>query len=157
MRDCRKENANFEAIFLADLYRRQTTLRNDAPAKKANFHWNEPRDHRGPWTSEGTESGVAASIIDAQYRGHFHDIVVDDLLKGLAENGSTILKNIRVLGINGIIAIPDGASKPKGMSAPYFIEVKTGNDPGLTENQNRSILSFALGVTRRLSTHGSVS
>ena len=64
-------------------------------------------------------------------------MVVDDLLKGLSNDGSTVLKNVRVLGINGILAIPDGASKPKGAIRPYFIEVKTGEDPPFTPNQQK--------------------
>jgi hypothetical protein len=104
--------------------------------RKWHFDPEQPRDDHGRWTDGDSPAGSSA-LVDVQYRGHFHDLVVDDLLQGLSSNGSTVLKNVRVLGINMIMAIPDGASLPKDRMLPYFIEVKTGNDPEFTFNQDQ--------------------
>ena len=104
---------------------------------KAGYDPAEPRDKYSRWTREGS-STVA-------YQGHFHDLVVDDFLEGLKSQGSTVLKNIRILGLSGAIAIPDGASKPAGNNKPYFIEMKTGMDPKFTANQKEVYPLICLG------------
>ena len=101
---------------------------------KANFNPAEPRDARGRW-SKGDAAEIDPRVSPIAYRGYYHDVVVDDFIDGLKARGSTVLKNVPVLGVNGVIAIPDGASKPKASATPYFLEMKTGNDPKFTPNQ----------------------
>lgn len=102
---------------------------------KAGYNPSEARDDHARWTRDGVSD--EADPLTVAYRGRFHDLVVDDFLEGLRSNGSSVLKNVRVLGINGILAIPDGVSKPSGTAQPYFIEMKTGADPKFTENQKQ--------------------
>ena len=101
---------------------------------KANFNPAERRDVRG-WWSKDESSETNSSVSPVVYRGYYHDVVVDDFLNGLKAVGSTVLKNVPVLGVNGVIAIPDGASNPKASATPYFLEMKTGNDPKFKPNQ----------------------
>lgn len=56
-----------------------------------------------------------------------------------------MLKNVRVIGLNAIIAIPDGASLPKDRVLPYLIEVKTGTDPEFTANQKQVYPLICIG------------
>lgn len=139
------EGRQAEAILLA------TTASWDLPTvspeddlTKANFDPSEPRTH-GRWSKFGDQYGAQASVEDIQYRGHFHDLVLDDLLQALSKSGSTVLKNISVFGINGVLAIPDGASLPAGEKEPYFIEVKTGFDSEFTANQKIVYRLICLG------------
>ena len=138
------EGRTFEALFIANLSKWRFQERNAAEARKNNFNPAEPREH-GHWANEGGATDPSASVEDVQYRGHFHDVVVDDLIKGLASNGSVLIKNVPVMGLNAIMAIPDGASLPKGSVLPYFIEVKTGNDPGFTKNQQQVYPQICVG------------
>lgn len=48
----------------------------DAEARKANFNPAEPRQS-GEWSQIGTAPNVSASVVDVQYRGYFHDVVVE--------------------------------------------------------------------------------
>ena len=112
-----------EAIFLL----------NFTPVKKANFNPAEPRDRIGWWTTQA--DSATSPITEVQYRGHFHNLVVDDLIRGLNAHGGNAIAHVEVSGINGVVAIPDGASLPSGWKTPYFIEVKTGDDPSFTPNQ----------------------
>lgn len=111
---------------------------------RANFNPFEPRDERGWWSNTGGQAN-SASVYPAAYQGRFHDLVVDDFLAGLRARGSSVLKNVQVLGVNGVIAIPDGASKPKGSTTPYFLEMKTGNEPKFTPNQKLVYNLICLG------------
>jgi hypothetical protein len=123
-----------EAIFLANFTKWPDPK---LPAfAKANFDPEEPRDDSGRWTKE--QPGSISPLIDqVQYRGHFHDLVVKDLIEGLNASGGKAIANIPVFGINGVLAIPDGASLPERWIIPYFIEVKTGIDPPFTANQQK--------------------
>jgi len=113
------EGRQFEAVLIASsIY----LVWNDhvAEARKANFNPAEPRQS-GQWARVGATQDAQAPVVDVQYRGFFHDVVVEDLLKGLRSSGSVVLKNVHVLGLDAILAIPDGASLPKGRVVPYFM------------------------------------
>ena len=134
-----------EAILLASLTDWPQPDTSFTAIHKWSYDQSEPRDRDGEWSRSSQEDEATKPVVDVQYRGYFHDVVVDDLLKGLEAAGSTVLKNIRVLGINGVLAIPDGASRPKGLTLPYFIEVKTGEDPPFTRNQQQVYPLICLG------------
>ncbi len=140
------EGRQAEALFTASFMSWPALNKNESEtdAKKWQFNPQQPRDDHGRWTDGDAATGSSA-LIDVQYRGHFHDVVVDDLLQGLESGGSTVLKNVRVLGLNMIMAIPDGASRPNGWALPYFIEVKTGGDPKFTINQDQVYPLICLG------------
>lgn len=67
--------------------------------------------------------------------GHFHDQLMDDIAQDLEKLGSKVVKNVKILGINGLVAIPDLVSLPVGQPFPYFVEIKTGFAPDLTSNK----------------------
>lgn len=69
----REENGRF---FCPDMSRRKF----DEAVTKAGYNAAEPRNNRSRWTRNGDNSD--AKISDAAYRGHFHDLVVDDFLQG---------------------------------------------------------------------------
>ena len=126
------EGLTADAIVLANF------IRSDVSREfyKANFNPAEPRTEPGQWT-RASASAVSPLVQEVQYRGHFHNAVVDDLIEGLNAKGSVAIGHVEVFGLNGVLAIPDAASRPNGWTKPYFIEVKTGDDPSFTPNQRQ--------------------
>ena len=128
-----KAGKTAEAIFLANFTKWPRS--SSTAFERANFNPYELRDRKGLWST--AEPGVSPLLDQIQYRGYFHDIVVNDLIRGLNSSGGKAIANVPVFGINGVLAIPDGASLPSGWNVPYFIEVKTGFDPPFTVNQQQ--------------------
>jgi hypothetical protein len=103
---------------------------------KAHFNPAEPREpDAGRWTKDGGENSPKGLIELVQYRGHFHDAVVDQILIDLKTTGHLAAKDIRILGLNGILAKPDIGTQGPDAPVLKFLEVKTGFDPPLTPNQ----------------------
>ena len=128
------EGRHTEAIFLATMSKWHLAPNTEASdLSKANFNPAEPRN-RGEWSE--TAGFQSPDIEEVQYRGYYHDFVLNHLLESLTSHGAVAIKNVRVFGVNGILAIPDGASLPWGFVKPFFIEMKTGFDPEFTPNQS---------------------
>lgn len=65
--------------------------------RKANFNPYQPRDDHGCWSDASCLGDIHPSTV--AYNGRFYDIVVDDFLNGLTEDGSTVLRNVWIVGV----------------------------------------------------------
>ena len=93
------EGLTADAIFLANFIRPDASRH----VHKANFNPAEPRVEPGQWT-RASASNISPPLQEVQYRGHFHNAVVDDLIKGLNAKGSIAIGHVEVFGINGVLA-----------------------------------------------------
>jgi hypothetical protein len=135
-----------EAIGYAAVVAFLESLARTRRAEKANFNPAEPREpDTGRWIKDGGENSPKGLIELVQYRGHFHDAVVDEFMKGFAKAGAKAVKNVVVTGINGVSAIPDAIVLPVESPIPYVLEVKTGADPPFTKNQQQVYPLICMG------------
>ena len=64
--------------------------------REGEFNPAGPRN-RGEWSKAG--GGSASSHVEyVQYRGYFHDFMLNDLLRSLTSHGAVAIKNVPVLG-----------------------------------------------------------
>ena len=92
-----REGRDAEAILLANTGAWGDLTRASIPELgKANFNPDEPRDERTKeWTKLG-DGADDAHLEDVQYRGHFHNVVVEDFLQAMDKVGARTAKNIKV-------------------------------------------------------------
>lgn len=137
-----EQNRTDEAIFFSKI----SQPSNSSCLTKANYNPFEPRDKAGLWTKFGADTGKESNLVEQiQYRGFFHDFVVKDFMNSMITHGAIAIANVPVIGINGILAIPDGAALTPASKIPVFIEVKTGFNPKLTINQSQVYPLICLG------------
>ena len=58
---------------------------------KANFNRDEPRNERTKEWSKAGDGSDEAHLEHVQYRGYFHDVVVNVFIAGLNNSGHSIL------------------------------------------------------------------
>lgn len=104
---------------------------------KFNFNPDEPRDSRGRWTNEGGGGSpeiTDARISDAAYPGDFHDQVAQDEIEHYRNTGAVCVSELR-LALGAVTARVDILCRGK-TGLLLGVEVKTGQDPQFTANQN---------------------
>jgi hypothetical protein len=114
----------------------------DPTAPLAKFAAFDPLKHPR-WPAGAPESqggrfapanGENAQIVDVQYRGHFHDQMVDYFVNLQRINGGVAVKSVPLITVSGQFCIADALLKPPG-APPFILEVKTGKDPQFTLQQ----------------------
>ena len=122
---CLAEGRQAEAIFLATIA--PWRLEQSGPGTeiaKANFNPAEPRN-RGEWSKAGADS-TSPHIEHVQYRGYFHDFMLNDLLQSLTSHGAVAIKNVQVFGISGTLANTRRSSATPEVSETVFHRNENG-------------------------------
>ncbi|MGP0057834.1 MAG: hypothetical protein ACLPID_00895 [Beijerinckiaceae bacterium] len=111
------------------------------PLKHPRWPAGAPDSQGGRFAPAGSEN---AQIVDVQYRGYYHDQVVNELVDFANAHGAVAIKSVPLISVIGLTCIADAIIKPIGTGEPYILEVKTGDDPTFTFNQ---ALVYPMAVT----------